>query len=321
MNYRALTKIIIAFFSALILAGCGNSISTADEMLNHEFTVIKQIHDEIPPFTFHVQFYAKQTMREYNFHPMYEMTIQITSSDGQAIQQIDGLFQCATLINRNDLHFSDLNSNGYMDMHLMKTQDGPSGTGTHYVWLWDVESRQFRLHEQLMEIVAYSLSFSGEMGTEGLLTVFHYFRMNHWANSDFSYENGKFTQVRRTTGQHIFDHTDAAWYAHVEIEDLTTGKITVTREERNFWGTEVNTTDSDRRIVEKIDIGLSEPLLFRFDLWEMDMFEYRLVITIKNQWGDLLQQIDGLYQTTSPWTPIEGEGRQPTFVDLNLMVF
>jgi len=306
---------------ALLLVGCENYIPaeehTAYEIQEDIFIITKQIHEEMPPFTFHIQHSTEQIMHEYYLHPMYETAILITDHQGEIIQHIDGLFQSTMIINWNELRFSDLNANGYMDMHLMKMQDGPSGTGTHYVWLWDVEKGQFLLHEQLMEIVRYNLSFSGELGTEGLLTVFHYFRMNNWAFSDYTYENGKFTRVSYTAGQYMFDHAKAAWFTHVETSDLITGERAIEREEIDFWGTEVNTLGSDRRIVEEIDIGHGEPMLFRFDLWEVDEFVYQLVITITNQFGDLLQQIDGLYQTTSPWTPIEGEARQPTFVDLN----
>jgi len=294
-----------------------------NEAHGDRFTITKQINEEMPPFTFHIQLAAEQIMHEYyfhlmheyHFHPMYETAILITDHQGELIQHIDGLFRCASVIHWHGLRFSDLNVNGYMDMYLKKIQDGLSGTGTHYVWLWDVGNRQFVLHEQLMEIVRYNLSFSGELGTEGLLTVSHFFRMNAWAFSDYSYENGKFTRVSHTAGQYIFDHATLAWYTHVETSDLITGERTIEKEEIDIWGAGI--LDSDRRIVEKVDIGHGEPLLFRFDQWEVDEFAYRLIITVFNQFGDLLQQIDGLYQTTSPWTPIEDEATQPTFVDLN----
>ena len=280
-------------------------------------TITKQINEAMPPFTFHIQISTEPTIHEHDPHPMHETAILITDPQGEIIQHIDGLFQSALVVNWNELRFSDLNSNGYMDMSLLK-RSGLRGTGAHYVWMWDAEKGQFLLHEQLMEIVAHNLSFSGELGTEGLLTVLHFSRMNNWGYSDFSYENGKFTQIRYTAGQYVFDPATVAWYAHVEITDLITGEMTTEREEVDFfWGSEISISNSDIRTVEKVDIGLSEPLLFRFDRWEVDVFVYQLVITIANQFGDLLQQIDGLYQTTSPWTPIEGEARQPQFVDLN----
>jgi len=270
----------------------------------------------MPPFTFHIHHGEEQITHEYYHHPLYETAILITDHEGEIIQHIDGLSQSAILINWNELRFSDLNADGYMDMHLMKMQDGTSGTGTHYIWLWDVEKGQFVLHEQLMEIARYNLSFSGELGAEGFLTVFHYFRMNQWAFSDYTYENGEFTRVRHTAGQYKFDHTTAAWHTQEETTDLVTGEQTIEREEIDFWGTGIDTLSSGRRIVEEVDIGLDVSLLFRFDLWEVSEFTYQMVITVINQWGDILQQIDGLYQTSSPYTPIEQVGR-PTFVDLN----
>ena len=292
------------------------SQTQSNEALDDRFTITKQIYEEMPPFTFHIQF-GKQIMHEYYFHPMHETTILITGPQGEIIQQIDGLFQSIILADFNELRFSDLNANGYMDMHLMKMQDGTSGTGTHYVWMWDAEKELFVLHEQLMEIVRYNLSFSSELGAEGLLTVFHHFRMNSWSYSDYQYTDGKFVRLHHTRGQYIFDPATAAWYSHVENEDLTTNVVTTTREEVDFWHLGIDILNSDRRIVEKIDIGHGEPMIVRFDQWQVDDFMYQLVITVINQFGDELQQIDGLYQTTSPWTPMDSEMTRPTFVDLN----
>ena len=118
------------------------------------FVTTQKIHESMPEFTF------TRIIGDYlDYHISYEpdsiareMTIVIEDDKGNIIQVIPGLSQARLFIN-SDITFDDFNFDGYLDMRLMRWQEGAAALrAIEYFWLWNTEKLQFVPNEQLTKI-------------------------------------------------------------------------------------------------------------------------------------------------------------------------
>lgn len=130
----------------LYVALCDAEYST-DELQDVR-VVSMLIHPDLPEFTFSriIGGYA-DAYYVYDIPAPIEVSIVIKDDSGTLVQTISGLSQSYGFIN-SDITFDDYNFDGYLDMRLMRWQDGAGGLLAHeYFWLWDVGKKLFVLNE------------------------------------------------------------------------------------------------------------------------------------------------------------------------------
>jgi len=138
-----------------------------DTMTDYEYTLpsesisfatTKSINHNMPHFTF-VRIVGGYVCDStvYDIPSAVDVSILVKDEEGKVIQIISGLSQSRGFINSN-IEFADFNFDGYLDMRLIRWQDGAGGLlANEYFWLWDNEIFQFVLNEQLMKIDQASL--------------------------------------------------------------------------------------------------------------------------------------------------------------------
>jgi len=123
-----------------------------DEMKDARVISVR-IHPDLPEFTF-IRIIGDyvDTHNAYDIPSAIEVTIVIKDDSGALVQTISGLSQSHDFI-ASDITFDDYNFDDYLDIRLMRWQEGAAGLLAHeYFWLWDVERKLFVLNEQLVEI-------------------------------------------------------------------------------------------------------------------------------------------------------------------------
>jgi len=119
-------------------------------------TTTERIHDTLSEYTFH------RVIREHDELYGFDVTIIIEDEDGNVIQTIPDLWQHHWGV-YSDIDFHDFNFDGYSDMRLLQYIYGAGSLPSYeYFWLWDTETSQFVLNEQLMNIQQSSLTANHE---------------------------------------------------------------------------------------------------------------------------------------------------------------
>jgi len=168
-------------------------IADTEEITYETFFRIR-IHENMPEFEF-----VRRIGRlidndiEQSLPEPREISITIYDDMGNIIQHISGLSQSDSHI-LSGIEFDDLNFDGYLDMRLMRWQDGAGGLlANEYFWLWDNSISQFVLNEQLMEIEYAKLTTCHETSQ---IVVFNrgdgtfYYRLSH-----YEYKDGRFVLI------------------------------------------------------------------------------------------------------------------------------
>ena len=233
-NINNKLTIPILIFTVLFLTACeGQSsfyyydeiyVKHYDEEVEsfNYFTTTVQIHPHMPEFTITRIVGAYLTYEEafgegsgLSFPSPREVSIIIEDSTGLVIQIIEGLTQSGDFANRNHgPSFGDYNFDGYLDMRLMRWQDGAGGLlAQEYFWLWDTEIMEFVLHEQLMEIGhSASLWIKEE---EQFIRVHNRYRGGH-ATLRYEYKNGGFSIIGRGFMRPLYRYTGEQYFATMD---------------------------------------------------------------------------------------------------------
>jgi len=124
-----------------------------------------------------------------------EVEIVIKDEGGYIIQVISGLTQNIRFAqNMEGPSFSDYNFDGYLDMRLLRWQDGAGGRLAHeYFWLWCNEISQFVLNEQLIEIGNAANLFADQETRQ--IEVWHRVSSSPGFWTFYEYHNGSFVCV------------------------------------------------------------------------------------------------------------------------------
>ena len=121
------------------------------------YVTTKRIGESLPYFTFTriLGDYLDDSLI-YQFPLPVEVTIVIKDDEGTVVQVISGLSQSRSFIDSN-ITFDDYNFDGYLDMRLLRWQEGAFQLNTtNYFWLWDIEKSQFIINEQLTKIMGFT---------------------------------------------------------------------------------------------------------------------------------------------------------------------
>ena len=163
------------------------------------FVTTQLIHEDMPEFTFYR--IIGEEIEDWGVG-MRSVRIRI-ESDGEIIQEIEDLYQptrfnpthITGIIGSDDLeiHFLDLNSNGYLDMALRSGFGGSMRNEPHYYWLWSAESGQFVKNHTLTDI---SHSAGVSIRENGHVQAVHRIRTGHVMRLIFEYRDGDFEEVR-----------------------------------------------------------------------------------------------------------------------------
>ncbi|MCL2376963.1 MAG: hypothetical protein FWC76_06145 [Defluviitaleaceae bacterium] len=177
-----------------------NYYYNAPEGDSNPFIASRQIHPNMPPFTFHR--IVGEPLEPYPFSK-HNVTIKIYDENDILVQEISGLYQYTSPFNAlpdewMQLSFINLNFDGYLDMRLFSylISERGNGWGRHYHWLWDSNLGQFVFNEQLTDRLtsvhiivdeeAKSWRFGWAQNAGNTQVVHHY-----------SYINGEFVETRR----------------------------------------------------------------------------------------------------------------------------
>ena len=155
------------------------------------FTTTMRIHEDMPVFTFHriVGDYAPEPWHE--IPQPREVSIIVKDENGAIIQVISDLTQ-SSRYGTQGIAFDDFNFDGYLDMRLLRFQDGAGGRlVTEYIWLWDRSASQFALNRQLMDIENAGLSANQYTRR---IEAFHRAGADHFFTF-FEYHDGEFARI------------------------------------------------------------------------------------------------------------------------------
>jgi len=126
----------------------------------------------------------------------YETTITIFSYHGNIIQEITGLKIASDT--SPILRFEDFNRDGHLDMMLRVAQGGSMRNDPHYIWLWDVDARQFVLHEELTELsfrAGISINENNWLGNSGNIHAFSRGGMGYYLWESYAFIDDIFTLI------------------------------------------------------------------------------------------------------------------------------
>jgi len=158
-----------------------------------EFVTTIRIHPDMPEFTI-TRIVGDYLSDDYFFPEPREVNIIITDENGAIIQEISGLTQSSRNVN-GGLSFDDYNFDGYLDMRLLRWQDGAGGLlAQEYFWLWDASTMQFVMHEQLMGI-GHSAWLGADQERQRVYVGNR--NLGGHAHLEYEYRNGEFFVVRR----------------------------------------------------------------------------------------------------------------------------
>ena len=165
------------------------------------FETTMRLHEDMPEFTF-IRI-IEDTVPEPCYEIPQPMNVSILIMDergnnerGNIIQSITGLTQSNVYggihYEDYDIAFEDFNFDGYLDMRLLRFQDGAGGRIViEYIWLWDRETSQFILNQQLMDIENAGLHANQETQQ---LEAFHRVGADHFFTF-YEYHYGEFMRV------------------------------------------------------------------------------------------------------------------------------
>lgn len=162
-----------------------------EDLVEHVTTL--RIHEHLPELTFtRIVNNTTEMQSEYAIPQPVQINIKIEDSDGNIIQSIPGLSQSKSFLSRN-LTFNDYNFDGYLDMRLMRWQDGAGGLlANEYFWLWNAEIAQFVLNEQLM-MIGQATALSADQETRQIVVT------HRDSDSDkvsfYEYLDGEFVEI------------------------------------------------------------------------------------------------------------------------------
>jgi len=160
-----------------------------------KFTTTIRIHPDMQELTI-TRIVGDYVSDDYfqSFPEPMDISIIITDESGTVIQEINGLTQSNRNVN-GGLSFDDYNFDGYLDMRLMRWQDGAGGLlAQEYFWLWDASIKQFVMHEQLMGI-GHAAWLRADQERQRIF-VGNRYRGGH-AHLEYKYLDGEFIVVRR----------------------------------------------------------------------------------------------------------------------------
>ena len=115
-------------------------------------TTVIRIHESLPKFSF-VRTVDYKNVDYFNNDIPISVAVKIEIFDeyGELIQSIENLTQSMQSGNTADISFGDYNFDGFLDMRLMRWQEGAGSLlANEYFWLWDSYSFQFVFNKQLM---------------------------------------------------------------------------------------------------------------------------------------------------------------------------
>jgi len=192
------------------------------------FVTTKRLNPNMPVFTF------IRIIGEYlDDHVIYdipsavEVTIVIEDDEGNLIQVISGLSQSSIDYSFENycLKFDDYNFDGYLDMRLLRWQEGAGRLfATEYFWLWDTEISQFVLCEQLVDIG----HASGTRANHDTQQIEVRHRTHIFSNFYFyEYMDGKLKLVAYDYYSRMYDDDNNFLHLASTYTNLKTGEITV----------------------------------------------------------------------------------------------
>jgi len=285
-----------------------------------EFITTKRIHNDMSKFTFIRRLGNYVSSPQYTDVERY-VSIVIKDEDGNIVQELNGLTQGGRQgwMTADHLHFSirfnDLNFDGYMDMWLISH----AGSGSlidiaAYFWLWDPQSGQFVLNNQLSEMAATG-RFSVEYETQHVVTSRLGNRyINHVLVSDwhqrfyyyFEYINGQY--MLAYTSERIFESNDAGgWQWTNTCLNIQTGEIDVEIIPSDSYGQPLVDPGTEFVTTIRIHPDMPEFTITRivgdyvpYEALADDFFpqprEVRIIIADEN--GVVIQEINDLTQSS-----------------------
>ncbi len=190
------------------------------------FTTTEHIHETLPEFTFTRIAGGIEDTWNSLFPDSREVSIIVTDDKGGTIQVINNLSQSDRFINE-DIRFDDYNFDGYLDMRLLRWQEGAGQLrATEYFWLWDAETSQFMQNNQLSEIgYATVLDINSStnqivvikrIGGDFLSRLFEY----------YEFQNNAFELVFHEQHLYIHDGNYQLLYTEITRTDVRTGETT-----------------------------------------------------------------------------------------------
>ena len=165
------------------------------------FVTTKRVHESLPEFTFtRILGDYLDDCHTYQFPLPIDVTIIIENDEGNVVQVISGLSQSYDFIN-SEIIFEDFNFDGYLDMRLLRWQEGAHQLNTaNYFWLWDTEKSRYVLNKQLMMIGGVT-----ELRTNpDTLKIETWLRVNVYGGifSYYEYYNGEYILVSSEFRKH-----------------------------------------------------------------------------------------------------------------------
>ncbi|MCL2375845.1 MAG: hypothetical protein FWC76_00475 [Defluviitaleaceae bacterium] len=185
------------------------------------FTTTARIHENMPEFTFFRILGDGYDGWPDDIPEPVDVTIRIEDEDGNVIQVISGLTQSNQwdVIEHNEISFDDYNFDGYLDMRLMRWQDGAGGLlAKEYFWLWDATASQFVLNEQLVEI-GHAAGLTANQDTRQIM-VFNRADETGSFFEIYEYRNGIYILVAHE--RHSSWREDDRWYTEIIRTDEAT---------------------------------------------------------------------------------------------------
>jgi len=124
-----------------------------------------------------------------------------------------------------NLHFADYNQDGYLDMALQRWSGGTIRNNPHFYWLWDVQTQQFALNDDLTD-----LSTIGTLSIEddGTLRALHRLGPSHHVWWTLAYADGSFGIILTEEQEWFSDEGQKSVYLKTTIIDHIRGTETTT---------------------------------------------------------------------------------------------
>jgi rhodanese-related sulfurtransferase len=155
------------------------------------FSIRKQIHENLPPFTF--------TLTVFDIDEFFlsdNAVLTISSADGSFLQEFSDIRTHFLRYRKFEeaLKFDDWNFDGYLDISLWRFPGGSMGNRPHYFWLWNPETEEFTENFDLGQISSWSRV---EIDYENNLIISHVRDDNNIYFIDYwKYHDGNFEYVR-----------------------------------------------------------------------------------------------------------------------------
>jgi len=255
------------------------------------FTTTMRIHEYMPEFTF-IRTLGDFVTDFYMIEEERYVSITILDESSNIIQEIDGIMQGGHGLwmvpehEMFEIRFDDFNFDGYMDMWLITARNpGTAGGEWGYHWIWNPNTGQFELNEQLNQINACMSWLYVNQDTQQIQISSRGGGGGSWLTSYYEWFEDELILIAEMFTEWI--HRDfVPSYILTTHRDFVTGEIIIVSDPPNSL--------PDYVITKTVDINPDMPFPtheVKLEMWRlpedseyrMDGYQYEIAILITGQ--------------------------------------